>query len=354
MPSVAGVFQHLKKISGLNCLSSIQLKLGPAELTSPELERKLTTLNLKNLLAWFGERFPLINFITAFVMYAMVAAVAASLGGKGAHVFDFRDLVGALNLSFYFLVLRILDEHKDFKTDLENFPKRVLQSGRIKLSQLRVIAVACAVFQIFSCLFLDQGLGAATCSLVGLSVVALLMFKEFFVSGWLKKHMMVYGLLHLLSAPAMAFWVIAMALPELAIGWVRESAGGPGYLPLLFLPFCAGMVFELVRKSFGAEEEKPNLESYSRVFGAPKMTLFIAGFMIATLGVQWTLLRALGADIHLPLARWLPVVGFFLGLTSLLLYAKRPTKKLRKMNEATTGTFILGSYILLLVISLEH
>lgn len=314
----------------------------------------MTAQNFKNLLAWFGERFPLVNLITAFVMYGMVAAVASSLGGKGAHVFDYRDLIGAVNLALYFLILRVLDEHKDFKTDLENFPQRVLQSGRINLAQLRAIGFGSAVFQIISSLYLDQGFGIAVFSLIGVSIFAGLMFKEFFVGQWLRKHMMIYGLLHLLSAPAMAFWVIAMALPELAQKWIGKSADAPEYLPLLLLPFCAGMVFELVRKSFGAEEEKPNLESYSRIFGAPKMSLCIGLFMFATLGVQLTLLRLLGAEASIPLARWLPVVGLAIGLSSLVFYARKPSKKLRKINEATAGTFILGSYILLLVISLGH
>src|ERR1700733_1730869 len=89
--------------------------------------------SVANLPAWFLERFPLVNVISAFVMYFMIAAVARQLLQITPHFNLSRDLVGSLGLTSFFLLLRVSDEFKDFALDSQLYPQRVLQSGQIEL-----------------------------------------------------------------------------------------------------------------------------------------------------------------------------------------------------------------------------
>jgi 4-hydroxybenzoate polyprenyltransferase len=305
---------------------------------------------MKNLFSWFKERFPAINFISAFVMYGMVSSVARHMIGEpGAH-FKIQDFFGALALALYFLILRISDEHKDFDLDMKNYPQRVLQSGRVTLPQLKKLGWLAGAYCLLTSLVLDStrssGVGIVSLFFAIVILMAFLMNKEFFIKTWLKDHLLVYGVVHLLSAPLTALWIIAMSAPS-----AISSEHALGVSQLIALPFFAGMVYELVRKSFGAEEEKTDLESYSRIFGSGRIAMVTSIFVLATLFLELTLL----ANVNGPYAQrfqWIPLVGCVGALYGLAVYFKKPQHKTRKLSEATSGSFILINYILLMVFAL--
>ncbi|HEX4924759.1 MAG TPA: hypothetical protein VFV50_11765, partial [Bdellovibrionales bacterium] len=109
----------------------------------------------RNLLDWSGERFPFINVISGFVMYFMVAMTAQKLTAGDANLNVMQIIAGGLSITLLFLIMRISDEHKDYQIDLELFPNRVLQSGRVTLTHLRWLGVLAIITQLALCVWMD-------------------------------------------------------------------------------------------------------------------------------------------------------------------------------------------------------
>lgn len=296
----------------------------------------------RGLLDWSSERFPFVNVISGFVMYFMVAMVAQKIGTGEAAINVWQAVAGGLAVTLLFLLMRISDEHKDFQSDLELFPDRVLQSGRITLAHLRIVGVFAAALQIGLCVWMDGGLGAVTFVCVANIFVALLLNREFFIGNWLRQHMMIYALSHMVVALSSAYWIMVMA----SDGEIKTQ-----HFVLLLLPYWSGMIFEVARKSFGVEENREGLESYSLAFGYGKSSLFTFLFAAFSLVCYFYLAQVVAPGSYKTLMG--SAVVFALLSVSLLKHSKSPTKKSRKSLEGLTALFISYNYLSLGLLSLN-
>ncbi len=291
---------------------------------------------------WLNERFPIVNFISGLIMYLMVVAVGQNQNFKVILTQWPEHLLGAVALTSLFLLLRIIDEHKDFDKDMISHPKRVLQSGQITLKDLRVIGLICILFQVFYTLRADQGLGATAVAYLVVLVWSFLMAKEFFVGEWLKNHLLLYALSHMLIAPASVIWILAGASK---LAPLKEDLGW-----LITLPFFAGMVYEIARKLRGSEEESPNVDSYSLALGHKKATALLLFFSVAAVGnyilINEKLINGIDHDLYPEIA-----AAWVLVLVSAINYLNKNSKKSRKFVEGAVGLFILLMYVSLIVVA---
>lgn len=296
----------------------------------------------RNLLDWSGERFPFINMISGFVMYFMVAMTAQKLTAGSASLDPAEIIAGGLSITLLFLIMRISDEHKDYQVDLELFPNRVLQSGRVTLAHLRWLGLGAILTQLALCVWMDNGLGAVTA--VGLLNigVAFLLNREFFVGEWMRRHMMLYALIHMVVALSATYWIMVMA----SVGDIRLQ-----HVMLMLFPYWSGMIFEIARKSFGVEENKAGLESYSLAFGYGKSALFTFIFSAFSFGCYIYLLQAVAPGSVKTLIGSVLILA---GLGAVLFtHARAPTKKTRKSVEGLAALFITYNYLSLGLLSLN-
>lgn len=293
--------------------------------------------------AWFNERFPPANALLFFILYLTCAVIARHL--QGQVTLSFADIVGALVVWSWFLLLRIFDEHKDYQIDLRNHPQRVLQSGLITLAHLRLLGAIAIASQILWSLYLDQWQpGAALTAWAMMFAWTCLMGKEFFCGAWLEKHLTLYAFSHMLVMPLIVWWLANLGAPGLSLsatmGW------------LMALAFISGFAFEITRKTKGAEEERDSVDSYSRIFGARGAVIVILLLALAMLTIQIVLVWQLAGMLPI----WaLAILLIALGLPLLTLkrYWQQATEKGRKHNEAAIALLMLIGYAVTIAVALS-
>jgi 4-hydroxybenzoate polyprenyltransferase len=264
-----------------------------------------------------------------------VFTVAGRVGGQPLGL-GWGEIVGmAATISFFFR-LRVFDEIKDFASDAVLHPGRVLQSGRVTLAPLRVLAWTGAVLEVgWSA---SRGLPAVLgwAALLGYS---LLMRYEFGAPAWLRARLLLYAFTHMLVMPLVIGWLWLAYAPA-----ARFGPGGGGLLALLSL--LGGFAFELARKIRTPVAERAGVDSYSRSLGYGAAVAAVLAVLLASAGVQAQLLARLGAG-------W----GAFgllaaLLLTTVVAYGTalaRPREALVRAAEKLVSLALLMSYVAVIV-----
>ncbi len=283
-------------------------------------------------LEWFKERFPLAAVFSAFLIYTLVASLSKSID----QVLTLRDVISAVAVTCLFLLLRILDEHKDDAYDQRVHPERVLQRGLIKLSDLRKMGY-------FSLLFMlavswNTGLPSLL-SLLIMLVWVWLMYKEFFVEDWLKEHLLIYGISHSLVLFFLSLWIVTLSVPVVILN--------NQLFALMVFIFLFAMGYELTRKAKGRDEVKAGEQSYTEVMSPSTVAVMI--FSVALTALMLHIYLMLGLQGEYPLYAWVMsgANGVFL-LFSLFKYIQKTDCKSRKLNEIAMASLTFWSYATLI------
>jgi 4-hydroxybenzoate polyprenyltransferase len=296
-------------------------------------------MSLRNLGAYLGERFPVVNMALFAILFGTVFTVA---GRAGAGAGGLLPAVGlgeiegmAATISFFFR-LRVFDEIKDFASDAVLHPQRVLQSGRVKLESLRALAWAGAGLEI--AWSIHRG-GPAVLGWGVLLAYSLLMRYEFGAPAWLRARLLLYALTHMLIMPLVIGW--------LWLAYAPAGLFGPGGgLLLALLSLLGGFAFELARKIRTPAAERPGVDSYSRNLGYGGAVGAVLLVLLASAGVQALLLGRLGAGRG--------AFGLLAGLLVLAVatYSAallRPREQLVRAAEKLVSLALLTSYVAVIV-----
>lgn len=214
------------------------------------------------LWAYLQERFPPGSLVVFSAVTVLSAAAAVASGTGKALSVDPGLLLLAAGHLLTLLLLRVLDEFKDFERDSRAYPDRVLSRGVVTLATLRPLGWAVGALAL-GC---SAALGPAPLALhAGVLVFALLMAREFFVGDLLRKDVFVYAATHQPINPLITAWLFvgvaargARSLDEL---WTHLPAVLGWYLAA---QVALGFGFEVARKLWTPEEERPDLvDSYS-------------------------------------------------------------------------------------------
>jgi hypothetical protein len=275
--------------------------------------------------AWFLERFPLINLISGFFMYLLPKSLLILWYypvGPTAFPWSWEDAAACLVPALQLLLLRIFDEHKDFESDKIFNPDRVLQKGLIKLSDLRALGWICVALQLI-CFFAIHPSQEAMMAFAGMWAWTLLMWKEFFVKAWLKKHFLCYSLLHVVISP----WIL------LACAMMAKTPSE--LLPdLLLIGFVTSWIYETSRKTKAPPEETGDT-SYSKMWGLRTCAWVISFQGIISLCLAADLFQKVSLLHIVQICIFILVLLLHLG--SIMKFAERPTPKGRKSNEGTSA-----------------
>lgn len=296
-------------------------------------------MNLRNLGAYLQERFAPVNMALFVVLFCTVRSVALLAGAAQRHppAADGPALVvlGALATVAFFFRLRVFDEEKDFAQDALHHPRRVLQTGRVTLPQLRTLAWAGAALE----LGWSAGQGPNTLMLWAVALgYSLLMRAEFGAGRWLRARLVLYALSHLLIMPLVIMWLFSAYAPGMALGWQY-------LLPLLLLSLLGGFSFELARKLHAPAAERAGVDSYSKALGyGPALALTVA-VLLASGAVQALLLRHLHAR---PATYAALVLLLAAGLALYSVAARRPQETRLRQAEKTVSLVMLTSYLAVL------
>jgi hypothetical protein len=292
----------------------------------------------RRLLAWAAERFPAGNAFGSAILVVGALAVGrgAASGPLSLGPLDALSLVAGV--SFY-LLLRVLDEHKDYDEDVANFPERVLSRGLVTLTHVKAVGVLCLFLQLGTALAADGGIGRVTTAWALVVGYALLMLREFFVPAWLKPRLVLYALSHVLVSPLATLWFYLVG--------VRGGSIGPELLWLGLLSYATMLTFEVTRKTLGPEEELPGVDSYSKRLGQRRAVVLIAAVLGVALAATVLLLRELGASTG---AAFITASFFVPVAASLARFLRAPSAAARKRNEKLTKLALVACHLSPLVV----
>lgn len=209
--------------------------------------------------SYLAERFPPgpMLVVTGLGTLGAELLTAAALGRPAR-----LDLGLGLLLGAYFLLLlllRVLDEFKDWDRDVIAYPERALSRGVVSREEMRRAGWGVACLGLGSAVALGPVSTAGYLALLGF---ALLMAREFFLGALLKRDVFLYAALHQPINPLISAWLLATCAARAGAG-PRALLGAPAVLYVLAV-FALGFGFEVARKLWTPEEERPDLvDSYS-------------------------------------------------------------------------------------------
>ncbi|MBC8110709.1 MAG: UbiA family prenyltransferase [Verrucomicrobia bacterium] len=234
-------------------------------------------MKLNFFYAYLKERFPFINMGLFAILFLTVFFVSSDTY-ESDKPFGLQELFGVTAVISFFFRLRVFDEIKDYQIDIHNHPHRILQSGKIQLKSLIVISVIGVFLEVFWSFWMN--ISALFCWLLAFSYT-LLMRYEFFVPVFLKKHLLLYAITHLLVMPFIILWVWSAYAPVEA---------NQSLILLALLSMLGGFAFEIARKIHSSAAERPTVDSYSKSLGYSISIMSVLLILLINLLVQYRLL----------------------------------------------------------------
>ena len=265
---------------------------------------------LKRIFLYLKEMYPpsqlLASLILSFCFLLCLSKIHGVPFPLAPNVF-----CGVVSFVWFALLLRIMDEFKDYEDDLRNYPNRPLPSGRVKKSDLKTFSAVVVALIIVSNVFWKlQGLFAAVTF-----AYCLLMLKWFFMEKVIRKSLPLAFVTH----HPVAYLVMVYLAATFA-----EATGLPilASPTLMLVPLVLGITnWEISRKIRGPKEETAYV-TYSMIFG-PRVAASLALLcQVVTLAGMLLYFRATGVPgwfvalfLGLFFALWLPYFRFMKELT---------------------------------------
>ncbi|MES1157418.1 MAG: UbiA family prenyltransferase [Alphaproteobacteria bacterium] len=294
----------------------------------------------QRLWTYQAERFPVFRHGALIAAFGGSApCLSALLRGPGELPTLHAVIVSIICLFLFFFQLRVADEHKDAEDDRKYRPERAVPRGLISLKELRTLGFGAAAI---------QAVLVATLYLPLLAFLALvwawmvLMTAEFFVPVWLRARPILYMVSHMIVMPLIDLF--ATATDWLPAGVEPHGAFGAGLGAFLLLSFCNGAAIEIARKSWAPEDERPGVETYSKLWSPHKAGLVAATIMWAGLACAAFVHAVSGAHVAFLIAL---IIGAGAGVGAAYFYAAKPTHAAAKRLENFSGLWVLASYMCL-------
>lgn len=270
----------------------------------------------------------------------LIAAFSFSAIGYSRHLRGVEGFIPAWqyalcvlsNLAVFFL-LRVADEHKDQEDDRQYRPYLPVPRGLISLKALRGVGfVLLGVAIALNAFFVPAVLPLLLLTLGYL----LLMRYEFFAPAWLRAHMGLYMLSHMLIIPLADVYASAY---DWKLGSVSPS---PALFYFFGVSYCNGIVLELGRKLRAPEAEEEGVDTYTRLWGINRAT---AAWLLA-LTINFVLAAA--AVRHAGYSNTAVIVlaiCFAIVAVPGVLFLRRPSVRLSKTIEAISLLWALAMYL---------
>lgn len=229
---------------------------------------------LSRLWIYQKERFPLAGYLPLVAAFTFSAASYSRICRGGEGVVPWTRLIAGIATSFgIFLLLRLFDEFKDAEDDAAYRPYRPVPRGLVTLRELgRLIVLVIAAMILLNALLMPVMLPALALALGYI----LIMWREFFVREWLRRHPVVYMATHMMIMPLTDFYTTGL-------DWMNARAAMPrGLFLFLTVTFLNGCVIEIGRKIRNPKDEEKGVETYSYLWGPNRATGIWLGILTFT------------------------------------------------------------------------
>ena len=258
------------------------------------------------------ERFP----VLVYGLYILCLTFATFF--YNTKMLEIESSVGIFIVMFVvaflqFLMVRIIDEFKDYDEDKKYRPYRPVPRGLIKLQELRVLFVICVVIQLALTLIVNP---FSFIFLLVLWIVFILMTKGFFIKKVLDKHILLEVAFDEIMLPVMILYLASFIKIDMSILW-----------RLLLLSYVVSWIIEIARKVRCKKDEEKGVKTYTAVFGIPKATI-----LLSVLELLLTICRLILPGV--PLMNWAQILLLVLFVGIIVVNVFFIQKKTRKFAKA--------------------
>ncbi len=188
--------------------------------------------------------------------------------------FNWNFLIPAFSTFLLLIYYRISDEFKDFKTDQKFFPDRPIPSGRLFLSDLKVMLIVVSVVS----LGINVLYPFALKEFIFAFLFTVAMGKWFFMEKLISGNRLIAFFTH---APVgiLLYWYAEVCLLNIhGVSWSL-----PEMATLIAFIVLPGLSWEVLRKTYLPEDEMPGYQIYSTMLGFRGSLLFASFWVILTL-----------------------------------------------------------------------
>ena len=223
-----------------------------------------------------------------------------------------------------FLMVRIVDEFKDFEEDSKYRPYRPVPRGLVTLKELKILFKVCVLIQFsISLAYNPDGL----ILLMGFWIFFALFCQDFFIKKFLDKHILITVLIDELLVAFLALYLSSF------VGYVNIKF----LWPILLMTYIVSWIVEIARKVRCKEDEEEGVKTYTSVIGIGKTTTLLI--------VLETILMLL--QLYILGTAYLPGIIALYVLTNIinLLFIKNKDKKSAKKVELFANIFIVIVYL---------
>ncbi|MBI3747789.1 MAG: UbiA family prenyltransferase [Chloroflexi bacterium] len=239
-------------------------------------------------LVFVEERFPPGAYLPLICAFT-AAGYLPSIAWSGTAVQPLRFIAAAVVVGLVFLHLRLIDEVKDAEVDRLGRPARPLPRGLVTERELTRAAIAALLLALAAALSLT---GVALVALLPATVFVLLADVEFLAPRRVHRDLLVYALAHSTVVPSL-----------MVFAWFADSAAQPSpALPgLVLLAWGVGLGLEFARKTYGPDEERAFVETYSSALGRESAGWLAAGSLAVAMigGALYAWLAGAGPTVAL-------------------------------------------------------
>ena len=269
---------------------------------------------LKKWYIYQKERFP----VATYGLYILCLSFAAFF--YNTKMLEIESNVGVFITMFVvaflqFLMVRIIDEFKDYEEDKKYRPYRPVPRGLIKLKELRTLFVICIIIQFALTLIVNP---FSLIFLLVLWIMFILMTKSFFMKKIVDKHILLEVALDEILLPTLMLYLSSFIKLDITILW-----------RLLLLSYVVSWIIEIARKVRCKKDEEKGVKTYTAVFGIQKATL-----LLSVLELILTILRLFLPGEPLMNVAQIGLIILFIGTIIVnVLFTQKKTRKFAKAVE---------------------
>lgn len=280
-----------------------------------------------------AERFPVAAYLPLLAVAVFAALAFSRAAGDAAGPFPVGALVlGTGTCLAFFLLLRVLDEHKDAATDARYRPELPVPRGLVSLAELRAVGAGVVAAVVIANGAVSPRLLAPVAAVL---VWAALMGREFFARDWLRARPLAYLLSHMVVMPLVLLYATSL-------DWLLRDGRPPdGLAAFLALAFANGLVLEIGRKLRAPAEEREGVETYTAAWGSGRAVAAWLGALAGAVVAGWLAGRAAGVGTAVALV--LVPLALLAAAPAAVLLA-RPAAGAGKRLETVSGLWLLASY----------
>lgn len=296
---------------------------------------------VKRLYKYSIERFHLGQFIPlTLILGGVLATGTQSFFYQKIQIYSLLISVSAL---FLFLFrLRIFDEFKDYEHDIKHYSDRPVPRGLISKKELGCVLIPVIFFEFLIAFVFGQ---SAIILFIISFLYSLLMFKEFFIKDWIKKHFTVYIASHEILIFPLFFYICALNGFKLTL--INSS-----FFWLLVLYVGAFMfLLEVARKVRSKDSEIESRDTYTAQYGIIGASVLL--ILISVIAIICFVEIMSIINFHYSLLILIPIFLFGFFIYKLYKFNIDPDSKSSKNVFLSTIYFVFSASIVTIIIFLN-